>query len=279
MTKGYIFDIKRFAVHDGPGIRTTIFFKGCPLSCWWCHNPESRDSAPQKTFKHLSIEGKVFERQEITGYEIDVDDLIRQVVRDRIFYEESGGGVTLSGGEPLFQSEFCVELLKSLKEARLHTAVDTTGYAPKDVILQVIPYTDLFLFDLKLMDDEKHLKYTGVSNKGILDNLKLIVEARKQVIIRFPVIPGITDTSENVESMLDFLPPFHHLAPPSSASLRFAISPFEIHLLPYHNSAKNKYQRFLIENKMETGSSLQHKDLHLIKSGFENAGFHVKIDR
>ncbi|MBE0647635.1 MAG: glycyl-radical enzyme activating protein [Bacteroidales bacterium] len=268
MTKGFIFDIKRFAVHDGPGIRTTIFFKGCPLSCWWCHNPESRDENPQRSVRHFSLEGKIFEQQEVTGYKTDTQALLREAVLDRIFYEESGGGITLSGGEPLHQPEFCIDLLRTLKENGFHTALDTTGHAPEDVIRQVMPYTDLFLYDLKLMDEEEHRKYTGVSNKGILENLKLIVEAGKQVIIRFPVIPGITDTKENVESMMHFLLSFHH----------FTMSPIEIHLLPYHNTAKNKYQRFRIENKMEIGSSLPCKSLLLIKDTFENEGFHVKSD-
>ena len=171
VTRGVIFDIKRFAVHDGPGIRTTIFLKGCPLSCWWCHNPESRSDEPQQSVRHLTLEGGIFDKEEITGYEVGVDEIIQQVERDRIFYEESGGGVTLSGGEPLNQPQFCRELLRSLKTSGFHTALDTTGYAPEEDILSVMPFTDLFLYDLKLMDETEHLKYTGVSNKGILENL------------------------------------------------------------------------------------------------------------
>jgi len=273
--KGNIFDIKRFAVHDGPGIRTTIFLKGCPLSCWWCHNPESRDCAPQRSVKHISVGDKIFEKQEVTGYKASIDEIVSEVRRDQIFYEESGGGITLSGGEPLHQPTFCTNLLRALKENEFHTSLDTTGYAPEDVIRQVMPYTDLFLYDLKLMDEGAHMKYTGVSNKGILENLILLLGSGKQVIIRVPVIPGITGTTENIKLMIDFLKSFSRQEVRKSGSWEFDC---EVHLLPYHNSAKNKYQRFRVENKMDPGSLLQHEDLLRIKSGFENAGFRVKVD-
>jgi len=203
--KGLIFDIKRFAVHDGPGIRTTIFFKGCPLSCRWCHNPESRSDTLQCSTKHLKLNGEAFEQEEITGKETAVQELLDEIERDRIYYEESGGGVTLSGGEPLFQPDFCVALLRDLKKAGLHTALDTTGYAEQEVIRKIMPYTDLFLYDLKLMDDEEHQKYTGVSNNVILENLEYLVEEGKDVIIRFPIIPGITDKPSNINTIIDFL--------------------------------------------------------------------------
>lgn len=267
MTKGIVFDIKRFAVHDGPGIRTTVFFKGCPLSCWWCHNPESRDENPQKTVKHIGLGGKLFEKEEVTGYEASVAEIVAQVERDRIFYEESGGGVTLSGGEPLHQPEFCIELLQSLKENGYNTALDTTGYTSAEVIRQVMLFTDIFLYDLKIMNDKDHLKYTGVSNKGILENFNLIVESGKQVIVRFPVIPGITDTSSNTSLMIAFLSPLHH----------YTISPIEIHLLPYHEIAENKYKRFNINNLMPYDSKLKPVKLINLKHLFSAEGFCVKI--
>ncbi len=282
MTKGVIFDIKRFAVHDGPGIRTTIFFKGCPLTCWWCHNPESRDGAPQQTVRHRSLDGKLFEKQEITGYETDIHELVRQAERDRIFYEESGGGVTLSGGEPLYQPEFCTALLQSLKEKGFHTALDTTGYASEEDIRRVMPYTDLFLYDLKIMNEEEHLKYTGVSNKGILKNLKLLLKAGKQVIIRFPVIPGITDNPYNIQSIIEFLGSMQEcrnvaMQKFNSPVHQFTSSPQCVHLLPYHAIAKNKYRRFNLEDKMTGTKPSRQQNLSSLKAFFEASGFLVQI--
>ena len=287
-----IFDIKRFAVHDGPGIRTTIFFKGCPLSCEWCHNPESRSSDPQLSVKHLAMDGKLFEQEEVTGKEMTVDELLYEVERDRIFFEESGGGVTLSGGEPLHQPDFCAALLKTLKENELRTALDTTGYTSAEEIARVSPYTDLFLFDLKIMDDTEHLKYTGISNKIILDNLKILLEDGKQIIIRFPVIPGITDTIINIQSIIDLLKPYHqitrspqNISPQhhgttatlnSSPQHHLTTSPLEVHLLPYHTTAKNKYHRFQMEHKMYSIVEINKKRLTEIKTLFERSGFQVK---
>lgn len=261
MTDGLIFDIKRFAVRDGPGIRTTVFFKGCPLSCWWCHNPESRSSEPQRSVKHLSLEGNLFKKDEITGYRTGIDVLLREVEKDRIFYEESGGGVTLSGGEPLYQPDFCEALLKNLKMHGLHTALDTTGHAIREVIDRMIPHTDLFLYDLKLMDDTEHRTYTGVSNEMILGNLRWLTDAGCEVIIRFPVIPEITDTDRNVDLMIGFL-----------NSLKY---PVEIHLLPYHIIARKKYQRFRMEDRMKSFKDATTERLSELKVLFTRAGFSV----
>lgn len=267
MNKGIVFDIKRFAVHDGPGIRTTIFLKGCPLSCWWCHNPESRDEMPQLTTRHLSLNGKLFDRQETTGYSTDIDTLVAEVDRDRVFFEESGGGVTLSGGEPLYQPGFCTALLQALKEHGIHTALDTTGHAPEEVLDKVMPFTDLFLYDLKLMNEEEHLKYTGVSNKDILENLKRLFQKKKEVIIRIPVIPGITDTNKNISEILTFL---------TGPFVRLSACPPVIHLLPYHAIAKNKYRRFNLEYKMGDTPSSRLPSPEVLKQTFEAAGFTVQ---
>lgn len=267
VTDGIIFDIKRFAVHDGPGIRTTVFFKGCPLSCWWCHNPESRGCEPQKSVRHLAIEGKVFEKEEVTGYHTTVEEIVRQAERDRIFYEESNGGVTLSGGEPLHQPQFCTELLQMFSECGFHTALDTTGYAPEEILRETFPFTNLYLYDLKLMDEEAHMNYTGVSNRVILDNLTMLYTSGQQVIIRFPVIPGITDTDENITAMADFLAQYHHAT----------ISPPEIHLLPYHNTAKNKYRRFQMDDLLKDQIHTNPSKIPDIKDHFSRAGFLVNI--
>lgn len=292
MTKGIVFDIKRFAVHDGPGIRTTIFLKGCPLSCWWCHNPESRDGAPQKTSRHLTLDGNLFEKQEVTGYETDVNTLVCQAESDRIFFEESGGGVTLSGGEPLYQPEFCTELLQALKEKGIHTSLDTTGYTSDEIFNGAIPFTDLFLYDLKLMNEEEHVKYTGVSNSLILQNLKQLFHYGKEVIIRIPVIPGITDNEMNIQTIISFLQSnTGNQSHPDSAfptmvhsKLTLPIKggntscPPDIHLLPYHTVAKNKYRRFRMEEKMGETKPSQPQTLSALKISFEAAGFHVQIE-
>ena len=173
--KGNIFDIKRFALHDGPGIRTTLFMTGCPLDCLWCHNPESRLGASDDESKNRSV---------TSGYVID------ELKKDLVFLEESGGGVTFAGGEPLSQPVFLSFILKSMKNAMIHTAVDTTGYAPKQVLKEIMPYTDLFLYDLKIMDPVKHERFTGVDNRIILENLEYILGKGKKLRIRFPASQG-----------------------------------------------------------------------------------------
>jgi pyruvate formate lyase activating enzyme len=269
VTKGLIFDIRRFSVHDGPGIRTTIFFKGCPLSCWWCHNPESRLKEPEISIKSIRLDGKIYRHKETTGQEMTVREVIREIEKDRIFFDESTGGVTLSGGEPMFQTEFLLELLNELKQQGYHIALDTCGFAEHTEFKKILPYVDLFLFDIKLIDDNEHIKYTGVSNQQILKNLHLLFENQKKVIIRFPIIPGITDSTENINAIKSFLI--------NSLIHQFINSPIEIHLLPYHSIAKKKYQRFLFENKMADMKDMRKEDLIQLKREFEESGFSVKI--
>jgi pyruvate formate lyase activating enzyme len=264
-----IFDIRRFSVHDGPGIRTTIFFKGCPLSCWWCHNPESRLKDPEVSMKSIKLDGKIYPHQEITGHEMTVLDVISEIEKDRVFYDESNGGVTLSGGEPMFQPEFLNELLKELKQQGYHVALDTCGFAEQSEFERILPFVDLFLFDIKLMDDVEHIKYTGVTNERILRNLQFLFEQKKNVIIRFPVIPGITNTPENISAIKSLLK--------NSPVHQFTNSPIEIHLLPYHSIARNKYQRFRVSNKIENMKDLEKEELIPLKKELEKSGFSVKI--
>jgi len=264
VTKGLIFDIRRFSVHDGPGIRTTLFFKGCPLSCWWCHNPESRSPEAESGKRMLPLDGKHYCFEEVTGREMTLQEVLTELLKDRVFYEESNGGVTLSGGEPLLQADFAGKLLKLLKEEGLHTAVDTCGHVPAGELEKVIPYTDLFLYDLKLLDDQKHFEYTAVSNALILKNLTYLVQKRKNIAIRFPVIPGITDTRENTELLKSFL-----------ITLQPGIS--KIHLLPYHNAARAKYERLGLENKVSGKHSLDKKNLEPLRKELSDAGFQVII--
>ncbi len=262
--KGLIFDVRRFSTKDGPGIRTTVFFKGCNLSCLWCHNPEGRSSEEQQITRINKVGVYEFHVEEIVGKQMSVDDVMNEVLRDSLTYEESGGGVTFSGGEPLEQPEFLLELMKKSKKNNLHTVLDTSGYVPLKSIKRIIKYTDLFLYDLKLMDNDTHLKYTGVSNKCILENLEFILQSGKEVIIRFPVIPEITDRRENILQLKEFI-----------KSHKENIK--EIHLLPFHNIADNKYKKLKIVNTMEGVKSLDEKDLLPLKKEFESIGLKVKI--
>lgn len=242
MESGTIFDIKRLSVDDGPGFRTVVFFKGCPLDCIWCHSPESIKPEPELVFYdsrcigcHKCIEvcpnevhqmsgrgGRIINRDqceacgqcayfcyagalEIKGRTINPEDLYREIEKDKVFYDVSCGGVTFSGGEPLFQPKFLLNILRLCKKGGIHTAVDTSGYAPQRVVRSLIPHVDLFLFDLKCMDDKKHRELTGVSNATILRNLRIIAEGGRDTIISTPVIPGHNSSLENIVQMMWFM--------------------------------------------------------------------------
>lgn len=283
MAQGVIFNIQRFSVHDGPGIRTTVFFKGCPLDCWWCHNPEGKSSGRDLMFwrtrcvgcgKCVSIcpaqalgfvdgedrplcsddralPGEVRRRypmldrslcllcgqcvaacparaRELAGMSVTSEDVMRQILRDRPFYDQSDGGVTFSGGEPVAQPDFLLELLARCADEGIHTAVDTSGYAPWETMERVAQRAGMFLYDLKIMDDERHVLYTGVSNSVILDNLRRLAALGARVIARIPLIPGINDDDQNIEMSGRFL-------------RDTGIS--QVHVLPYHAIAIEKYNR------------------------------------
>ena len=242
-----IFEIKRFAVHDGDGIRTTVFLKGCPLRCVWCHNPEGLTAAPQEAFyAHKCIacgecqkadfqsEDCLGEARTLYGKEMSVDALLPLLLEDREFYENSGGGVTLSGGECLLQADFCRELLKRLKEEGIHTAVDTCGFVPREAFEKVMPYTDIFLYDLKAYRADVHQKCTGVENQLILDNLRYLDACEKQVEIRIPFVPDYNDGE--IEAIGDFLKTLHTVQ--------------KIRVLPYHNYAGSKYEALGMKNTL-----------------------------
>lgn len=195
--KGMIFDIQRFSIHDGPGIRTTVFLKGCPLRCLWCHNPESQSPLPETGIVNGFGETGAAPRTRVIGREVTTREVMEEVKKDIQYYKNSGGGMTVSGGEPLNQPDFTLSLLELAKDAGIHTCVETCGYAGKDSIQRIIPFTDLFLYDYKETNTARHLEFTGVGNERILSNLRLILENGTSVILRCPIIPGMNDTEEH----------------------------------------------------------------------------------
>ncbi|MCR4719350.1 MAG: glycyl-radical enzyme activating protein [Firmicutes bacterium] len=268
--KARIFEIKRFAVHDGDGIRTTVFFKGCPLKCLWCHNPEGIGFESRLAYyKHKcmlcrecvkicpqnahKIENgiHIFERDKCLscgkcadvclanalifyGKEVDIEELVPILLEDRDFYENSGGGVTLSGGECLCQADFCAELLKRLKNEGIDTAADTCGFVTREAIDKVMPYTDIFLYDVKAFDEDVHIKCTGHSNKQILENLKYIDACGKKIEVRVPFIPEYN--SGQIEKIAEFLKGLQNIT--------------KVRVLPYHNFAGSKYESLDMENTL-----------------------------
>ncbi len=256
--KGYIFDIKKFAIHDGPGIRTTVFLKGCPLRCWWCHNPESHKILPET----ISVDSSTNEC-DITGNEVSVEDVMHEILKDRIFYEDSGGGVTFSGGEPLSQIKFLKELLLRSKEEELHTIVDTSGFAKFESFESIYDLTDLFFFDLKIIDKGDHLKYTGVFNDVIFENLTKLNKMGKKTVIRVPLIPGYTDTDKNLDDLSKLISKLKNLR--------------RIDLLPYNKISESKYARFNKESKLINLQTQTEQELSAIKNKFSTLGLEVNI--
>jgi pyruvate formate lyase activating enzyme len=263
-TSGIIFDIKGFAIHDGPGIRTTVFLKGCPLRCDWCHNPESQSRQPVLAqFPNNCIHcGKCLERCPqggltpgdtqvlidrtqcvacgtcaktcyaealvVRGQRMSVAEVMAEVVKDRPFYENSGGGMTLSGGEPLFQADFAIALLRASKAEGLHNCLDTSGYAAWEVLEQAVEYSDLVLYDLKTVNPQLHRAWTGRNNQRILENLRALTGDGVPVKLRMPLVPGFNDSPEEMAAAARFIMELAH--PP----------PLEI--LPYHKLGEGKHE-------------------------------------
>ncbi|HZM13731.1 MAG TPA: glycyl-radical enzyme activating protein, partial [Bacteroidales bacterium] len=247
--KGLIFSIKRYAIHDGPGIRVTFFMKGCPLDCWWCHNPEGK-SADQTSVERIERVGeKEFTSVELVGREYTPDELIKKADKDRIFMEQSGGGVTFSGGEPLMQFDFLLETLQAMKRAGFQTAVDTSGHTSPERLRAILPYTDLFLYDIKHLDPQKHMKFTGVSNDLILSNFDMLLNEGAEMMIRVPVIPGVTADKEYMELLRSFI------------ENRKTKKITEINLLPYHKTGSSKYRRFYLPDRMTGVSQISNSHL------------------
>lgn len=259
--QGVIFDIKHYAIHDGPGIRQTIFFKGCALGCWWCHNPESRSQEPFTYNKKEKIDGRVVKVTETVGKKYSVDELLKVIEKDMVFFEESGGGVTISGGEPLQQYDFLLKLLKECKKRDIHTCLDTTGLAQQDKMAEIAQYTDHFLYDIKHIDNEQHRKYTGVHNEAILANLSYIDSIGKDIWIRYVLVPGINDDEGDLLKMLAFLKELKHVK--------------KINILPYHKIGGQKYHRFGLEYKMNGIEEPTSEQIEKVSRLFSNAGFEV----
>lgn len=271
---GLVFDIQRCSFQDGPGIRTTVFLKGCPLSCNWCHNPESISNKPElghietkcifcttcvhkcpfgaitadKDMKKWSIDRSkcngcslclkscLTEALTIAGKEMSVNEIVDEVIKDEIYFKESGGGLTVSGGEPMLQFEFLSGLLKAAKEKGIQTSIETSGMAPQYKFKKILPLVDIFLFDYKVTGNEKHLELTGVNNKLILKNLQYLLQKGAFIEIRCPLIPGINDSPEHLKAIADLEKTY-----PKVSSIR---------ILPYHNTGNSKYTRYGITNKM-----------------------------
>jgi len=299
MKTGIIFDIKRYAIHDGPGIRTTVFFKGCPLTCPWCHNPEGIDRSPRVVYRKSKCihclecidacpekaltpgpEGIITDEalcdhcgacvdvcpagaRERVGKTETVASLMEVIRKDVPFFDTSGGGVTFSGGEPLMQAEFLLEMLKACGKEDIHRALDTTGYTDPETLKSVARHTDLFLFDLKFMDPKKHRHYTGVSNEQILKNLETLARLGSRVFIRIPLIPGINDDEDNINTTVSFL---GHL--PSIES---------VHILPYHDFQKSKYDTFSMNYKARDVNPPSPERVEEIRKHLAGTGFSVEV--
>lgn len=261
---GIVSDIKRFTVHDGPGIRTTVFLKGCPLSCLWCHNPEGIDSDQCAVTKACQLGTQVFTEIETIGVEMTIENVMSELQKEKVFMDQSGGGVTFSGGEPLFQPQFLKDLLIASKAVNIHTTVDTSGYASWNTLAEIADFTDLFLFDLKHMNDKIHQRVTGVSNKVILENLENLNRKGKRIWIRIPVIPDVNLTQTNFEQIIHFLSKLENQVELVS-------------LLPFHNIATHKYHKLGMNYAFEGQNTLEKKQLEPIKSLFESNGFRVTI--
>lgn len=294
-----IFDIKRFAIHDGPGIRTTVFFKGCPLHCLWCHNPEGIDAGfelvarPSRCSRCYScvsacppgaisknscsveidrnkcdvcgecVKVCMYEALELAGKKVSVKEVIEEIEKDRIFYDQSEGGATLSGGEPLSQPEFCGAILTKLDKKNIPAALDTSGLAPWEVLAKNARKSDAVLFDLKMIDKDKHKAFTGVSNKLILDNLKKLAREHKNIIVRIPLVAGVNDDEKNIALTLRFLRPLKTIK--------------KVSLLKYHKGGSEKYKNLGKASCFKIYEAPSDGRMEEIRQAFAKAGYTVRI--
>jgi len=301
--KGVIFDIQYNALYDGAGIRTVVFLKGCPLRCDWCHNPESQLLDPQMTYfaekcqacgtcveaceqQALSMVGKIVVRDtakctacgacaeecptgamEIAGKEMSPGDIVEKAARDKIFYDNSGGGVTISGGEATMQPEFLVELLKQIRAREIHVALETCGFFRKELRDQLVQHVDTFLFDIKHADPEEHKKRTGVSTQLIQENFREILAAAgaERIVPRVPLIPGFNIGDDAIDGIIKFLTDSGHPGP--------------VHLMPYNPFARTKWEKVGRGDEYRVLPELEEEKLEEIRDRFEKAGLEVVINR
>lgn len=296
---GRVFDIKRYSIHDGPGIRTTVFLKGCSLRCLWCHNPESIDPEPElmhwpgrcarcyscvKACPKGAIakdaagavvidrnacdlcgkcaEACLYDAMQMVGREMSVEDVMAEVEKDQVFYEQSGGGVTLSGGDPFVQAAFAEALLDACRSRGIRTAVDTAGFSKNGVLDRMASKADLVLYDLKCMDAARHREFTGVSNAPIIDNLKRLASGRTEVWVRIPLIAGVNDDDENVLRTIEFL-----------SSLK---TTRRVGVLPYHAGGLEKARRIGRESHFRKFETPSEERIAAVEAAFREAGFEVR---
>lgn len=296
---GLVFNIQKYCVHDGPGIRTTVFLKGCPLCCAWCHNPEGvsperelvvvesrcivcgecRRACPfaaaiagagvlptrqrSCTLCEACVEACPTGARQVIGREMTVEAVMREAQQDRIFYEDSLGGVTFSGGEPLLQPDFLVALLEACRARGLHTAVDTCGFGCTDHLLSVARLTDLFLFDLKLMDDARHREYCGVPNGPILENLRRLDQVHDNIWLRVPLIPGVNDSHDDLEAIARFSLSIHGVR--------------QVNLLPYHQTGRQKLRRLGQSARLEAAPPPTPEQMEAARQVFQSRGLAARI--
>ncbi|MHB8063226.1 MAG: glycyl-radical enzyme activating protein [Ruminiclostridium sp.] len=288
--RGLVFNIQRFSLDDGPGIRTTIFLKGCTLRCEWCHNPESINTDQEIQFFHQNctgcgncinlcsqkahkavgrdilflrnlcekcgecVPGCYFKALKIAGEKTSVDELLVEIIKDRAFYETSGGGITLSGGEPLLQSAFVKGVLEECKKLKIHTIVDTAGNVPWSNFEDVLSSVDLFLYDIKLFDEKTHISATGASNKTIIKNLENLVKAKANIWVRVPIIPNINDNEQEIINIAEFVRKFGGIS--------------QVRLLRYHNMGEYKYKTLGIQNEYSSDKVLTDIDMNKFANVF-----------
>jgi pyruvate formate lyase activating enzyme len=296
---GRIFDIKRYSIHDGPGIRTTVFLKGCSLHCLWCHNPESVDPRPElmhwpgrctrcsSCVKACPIgalskdaagavvidrakcdlcgkcaEACLYDAMQMVGRDMSVEDVLEEAGKDLVFYEQSGGGVTLSGGDPFVQSAFAEALLDGCRSRGIRTAVDTAGMSSNGVLDRLAAKTDLVLYDIKCMDDARHREMTGVSNVSIIENLKRLAARGTEIWVRIPLVAGVNDDEDNIRRTIDFLRSLKTIK--------------RVGLLPYHSGGMEKARRISKESHFRRFETPSEERIAAIESAFREAGFEVR---
>jgi len=301
--RGTVFDIKRFATGDGPGIRSLVFLKGCPLRCVWCANPESHRSEPEIMYHRLlcvgcarcvevcptnaiqpdetygfvtdpdtciacgrCIDVCVYGAREMVGQSMTVAEVMRVIQRDRRYYDNSGGGVTISGGEPLFQYQFTRELLRACKDMGIHTAIETSGYADWEAVASVLPFLDLIFFDLKQTDSARHQEHTGVSNQLILENLKRIASDLRdaKLVVRIPFVPGYNGDEDTLKEMFSWL-----------AEVKGVV---RVELMPYHRLGMAKYDGLGRSYQLRGIEQVQHRELARFVDLGKRYGLDVRID-